>query len=97
MEGTDKTSPGSLPSTAQRTLAGQHDVALVRALCAGALARAVDGRPEEVGARVYARGVDVVVLCEVAHLGCGAGKKTASCGVVRQVRGGGGYGRTTYK
>jgi hypothetical protein len=57
------------PSTAQRTLAGQHDVPLVRALRAGAFPRAVDGRAEEVGARVYARGVDVVVLGEVAHCG----------------------------
>lgn len=48
-------------------LPGQHDVALMRALGAGARAAAVDRGAEEVGARVDARGVDVVVFGEVAH------------------------------
>lgn len=55
------------PAVAEGTLAGQHDVALVGALGAGAFAAAVDRGAEEVGPRVDTRGVDVVVLGEVAH------------------------------
>jgi hypothetical protein len=48
-------------------LSWEHDVALMRAIGARALAAAVDRGAEEVGPRVDTRGVDVVVLGEVAH------------------------------
>lgn len=64
--------PGGLRSTAvaERALSRQHDVALMRAFGTGAFAAAVDRGAKEVGPRVDARRVDVVVLREVAHGEC---------------------------
>lgn len=50
-------------------MSGHQYVAFVRTLVTRTLLIAVDGCPEEVGAWVHARGIDVIVLCEVAHDG----------------------------
>lgn len=52
---------------AYRALSWQHNVALVRAFRTGVLAAAVHRGAKEVGPRVDARRVDVVVFGEVAH------------------------------
>lgn len=52
---------------AERTVPGDNDVALVRAMGTGLRFGAVDGGAEEVGAGVLAGRVDVVVLGILAH------------------------------
>lgn len=52
---------------ANRALSREHDITLMRAIGARALAAAIDRGAEEVGPGIDTRGVDVVVFGEVTH------------------------------
>lgn len=49
-------------------MAGLHNVPLVRSFWAAFVLPAINGAPEEMSTWVLARGVDIVVLCILAHL-----------------------------